>query len=202
MCGGAITTCGFAGAGFGGSLSTIGAGLGFPCVLKKPDSAFSQGVVKVENEQELHEKLKTFLSESDLIVAQEFLPTTFDWRIGILDQRPLYACKYFMAQNHWQIIRQDRTGPDRYGKAETLPVELAPRAAVRTALRAANLIGNGLYGVDVKQSGDHFYVIEVNDNPSIDSGVEDNILKDELYRRIAESFLRRIELQKAGLRSE
>ena len=41
----------------------------------------------------------------------------------------------------------------RYGKSETLPVELAPRQAVRAALKAANLIGDGLYGVDVKQIG-------------------------------------------------
>ena len=104
--------------------------LGFPCVLKKPDSAFSQGVVKVENHQELAAKLAEFFAESDLMVAQEYLPTTFDWRIGILDRLPLFACKYYMAQGHWQIIRQDGVGRRRYGKSETLPVELAPRQAV------------------------------------------------------------------------
>ena len=177
----------------------IGETLGFPVVLKKPDSAFSQGVVKVSTPEEMQERIDQFLDTSELIVAQEFLPTTFDWRIGIIDGRPLFACKYYMAQDHWQIIRQDRSGDSRYGKAETLPVELAPRAAVRTALKAANLIGNGFYGVDVKQSGGKFYVIEVNDNPNADSGVEDQILKEDLYRRIMEVFLRRIEQKKAGL---
>jgi len=172
--------------------------LGFPCVLKKPDSAFSLGVTKIDNQEQLQAQLKDLLDESDLIVAQEFLPTTFDWRIGILDRQPLYACKYFMAPNHWQIIHRDGQGNRRYGKFETLPVELAPARAVRAALRAANLIGNGLYGVDVKQSGDQFYVIEVNDNPNIDSGVEDTILKQELYRRVMSVFLRRIEQLKAG----
>jgi len=76
-------------------------------------------------------------------------------------------------------------------------VELAPGRAVRVALKAANLIGNGLYGVDVKQSGDRFYVIEVNDNPNIDAGVEDAVLKQELYRRIMSVLLRRIEHRKA-----
>lgn len=173
--------------------------LGFPCVLKKPDSAFSKGVVKIDHAEELTAKLAEFLEESDLVVAQEFLPTTFDWRIGILDRLPLYACKYYMAAGHWQIVRQDRTGPRRYGKSETLPVELAPRQAVRNALKAANLIGDGLYGVDVKQSDGKFYVIEVNDNPNIDSGHEDAILKDELYRRILSVFLKRIEQRKAGI---
>ena len=127
--------------------------LGVPCVLKKPDSAFSLGVTKVECEEELCRKLKRLLEDSDLVVAQEFLPTTFDWRIGILDRRPLFACKYHMAPNHWQIVRRDHNGNGRYGRVETLPVELAPPRAVRVALKAANLVGDGLYGVDVKQSG-------------------------------------------------
>ena len=108
--------------------------LGLPVVLKKPDSAFSVGVTKAEDETQLDEQLQQLLAESELVVAQEFLPTTFDWRIGILDQRPLYACKYHMARNHWQIIRQDGQGAGRYGRVETLPVELAPRAAVKVAL--------------------------------------------------------------------
>ncbi len=173
--------------------------LGLPCVLKQPDSAFSIGVVKAKTREELDAKLKEFLSESDLVVAQEFLPTTFDWRIGILDGRPLYACKYFMAANHWQIIHRDQAGKKEYGNFETMPVEVAPTKAVRAALKAANHIGNGLYGVDVKQSGDKFFVIEVNDNPNIDAGIEDQILKDELYRRIMAVFLQRIEQRKAGI---
>jgi glutathione synthase/RimK-type ligase-like ATP-grasp enzyme len=70
---------------------------------------------------------------------------------------------------------------------------------VRAALRAARPIGNGLYGVDIKQARGQCYVIEVNDNPNIDAGVEDKILTDELYRRIMAVFLRRIERRKAGL---
>ncbi|MCA9061974.1 MAG: RimK family protein [Planctomycetaceae bacterium] len=171
--------------------------LGFPCVLKKPDSSFSLGVVKVSSEEELKQRLDEFFGESDLLVAQEYLPTTFDWRIGILDQKPLYACRYFMAPGHWQIIRQNRTGRGRYGKVETLPVELAPPKAVKAALKAANLIGDGLYGVDVKESNGRFVVIEVNDNPNINAGVEDAVLKDELYRRLMDVFVRRMEQKRA-----
>lgn len=181
------------------NIDEIGTTLGFPCVLKKPDSSFSQGVVKVQNEQELEEKLKEFLEESEMIVAQKFVPTTFDWRIGILDQRPIYACQYYMAPGHWQIIRQEKNGRGRYGKSKTIPVELAPRKAVQMALKAANLIGNGLYGVDVKESDGQFTLIEVNDNPNINSGFEDEILRDELYRKIMEVFLKRIEASKSGI---
>lgn len=173
--------------------------LGFPCVLKIPDGSFSRGVIKVHDELELHHHLDEFFSKSDFVVAQEFLPTTFDWRIGILDRYPLFACKYYMVQGHWQIIKQDRIGPQRYGKSETLPVEVAPTRAVQIAVKAANLIGDGLYGVDIKESNGKFYIIEVNDNPNIDAGCEDLILKDELYRRIMSVFLRRIEQKKAGI---
>lgn len=177
--------------------SQIGERLGFPCVLKKPDSSFSMGVVRVNSNEELKAKLGDFFGESDLLVAQEYLPTTFDWRIGILDRKPLYACRYFMAPGHWQIIRHEKKGNGRYGKVETLPVELAPKKAVKAALKAANLIGDGLYGVDVKESNGRFVVIEVNDNPNINAGFEDAILKDELYRRVIEVFLRRMEQKRA-----
>jgi glutathione synthase/RimK-type ligase-like ATP-grasp enzyme len=173
--------------------------LGFPCVLKKPDSAFSKGVVKISSEEELRAKIADFSGDSELLIAQEFLPTTFDWRIGILDQKPLYACRYFMAPGHWQIVKQERDGRGRYGKTETLPVELAPRKAVKLALKAANLIGDGLYGVDVKESNGNFYIIEVNDNPNVDADSEDAILKEDLYNRIMEVFVRRMEQKKARL---
>jgi len=87
---------------------------------------------------------------------------------------------------------------DGDAKSETLPIELAPRKAVKLALKAANLIGDGLYGVNVKQSEGNFYIIEVNDNPNIDHGVEDVILREELYERVMQVFLQRIEKQKSG----
>ncbi|MCA9054145.1 MAG: RimK family protein [Planctomycetaceae bacterium] len=179
-----------------GNVDDLAGELGFPIVLKKPDSAFSQGVVKAESPEALRDRLNEFFDESELVVAQEFLPTDFDWRIGILDRRPIYACKYFMAPKHWQIIRHGAPSRGKYGKFETLPVESAPRKAVSMALKAANLIGDGLYGVDVKESAGKFYVIEVNDNPNLDSGVEDQVLRDDLYRRVMEVFLRRIEERK------
>lgn len=171
--------------------------LGLPVVLKQPDSSFSQGVVKVDNRKDLMREVERLLEKSDLIIAQEFIATPFDWRIGIFNRRPLYACKYFMARQHWQIISR-KDGEEVEGRAESLPVELAPRQVVRTALRVANLVGDGLYGVDLKQVGRQIYVIEVNDNPSIDAGFEDGVLKNELYTRIMEEFLRRLDLRHAG----
>jgi glutathione synthase/RimK-type ligase-like ATP-grasp enzyme len=103
-------------------------------------------------------------------------------------------------QDHWQIVKNESSGKRRYGRTETFPVQQAPRQVISTALRAASLIGDGLYGVDIKQSGRHCYVIEINDNPNIDAGVEDGFLKNELYSRIMDVFLERIEATKAGKR--
>jgi len=172
--------------------------LGFPCILKRPDSSSSQGVIKVENHEELKEGAELFLAKSELFVAQEFLPTEFDWRVGVIDNEPLFVCKYHMAPKHWQIINWQQEERRRYGTVETMPVEVAPKTMVKVAVRAARQFGNGLYGVDLKQVGKTPYVIEVNDNPSIESGYEDKFLKDELYWRIMWVFLQRIEKRKLG----
>ena len=180
-----------------GNRGQIAAALGLPCILKQPDSSFSRGVLKVATAEELREGVSRLLDKSELVIAQEFLPTTFDWRVGIFDRQPLYACRYYMAKQHWQILKRDPAGQlTDEGRFETLPVEHLPTPVLRTALRAANLIGDGLYGVDLKQVGDRVYVIEINDNPNIDAGIEDRVLKDEIYLRIMRVLLRRVEQRK------
>jgi glutathione synthase/RimK-type ligase-like ATP-grasp enzyme len=179
------------------NLETAGEQLGYPCILKKPDSSFSQGVEKAESRQELLAKTRRLLNDSELIIAQQYLPTDYDWRVGILDKTPLYACKYYMAKNHWQIIKRQGSRKEE-GLFETIPLAMTPPKVLQTALKAANLIGDGLYGVDLKQVGNHYYIIEVNDNPSIDAGIEDLVLRDELYLTIMRSFLKRIEERKGA----
>ncbi|MDO9064288.1 MAG: RimK family protein [Sulfuricella sp.] len=173
--------------------------LALPCVLKQPDSSFSVGVVKVESEEELPAKVNALLDKSELIIAQEYLPTEFDWRIGILDRRPLFVAKYFMVPGHWQIIKHgDRKQDFVEGATVALSVGEAPDRVVKLGLKAANLIGDGFYGVDIKQVGNRFYVIEINDNPNVDAGNEDSVLKDALYREVMGVFLKRIEARKRG----
>jgi glutathione synthase/RimK-type ligase-like ATP-grasp enzyme len=180
-----------------GNKDAILAQLDLPCILKQPDGSFSRGVVKAQTQAELREAAARLLERSELIIAQEYLPTPFDWRIGIFDRQPLFACRYHMAPRHWQILRRDRSGlKTGEGKVETLPVEEVPPAVLRAALRAAKLIGDGLYGVDLKQVGRKVYVVEINDNPNIDAGLEDKVLRDELYLRIMRVMRRRIELRK------
>ncbi len=170
--------------------------LKFPLVLKQPDSAFSLGVEKVVNREELNASLKKLFHSSDLVIAQEFMPSEFDWRIGILDQAPLFACKYYMAKDHWQIYNWKSENKEKWGNSDTLPIDEVPEIVLKTALKAASLIGDGLYGVDLKMINGEVYVIEINDNPNIDVGVEDIVLKDELYNKIMRSIFNRIEINR------
>lgn len=171
--------------------------LGLPIILKQPDSAFSQGVSKASSADEYREKVALLLEHSDLIIGQEFVPTGFDWRVGILEGRCLYVCRYHMARGHWQIYNHGAaTGRDFTGDFDAFAPEDVPPVIVETAIKAAAVMGNGLYGVDLKEVNGQAIVIEVNDNPSIDHGVENAIRKNELYHDIMSVFLRRMEARR------
>ena len=172
--------------------------LPFPLVIKRPEGCFSTGVFRVENETELDAMLATLFEEMDVVIGQEFLPSEFDWRIGVLNHQPLFACKYFMATGHWQVYNwnsesEGEDGFHRFGDSQSIPLTEVPTAVVQTARRAAACVGNGLYGVDLKESGGKTYVIEVNDNPNIEAGIEDTVEGSLLYDRLAEDLARRIE---------
>ena len=129
------------------------------------------------------------------------MPTDFDWRIGVFDGKPLWACRYHMADGHWQIVNNQEQGRPRSGRVEALPLDAVPKQVVRTAVRASELIGDGLYGVDLKEFGRKVYLVEINDNPSIDVGYEDRAAGDDLYTAILSVFAKRLEALHAPRRS-
>ncbi len=177
-----------------GQLAGLGEQLGYPIVVKIPDGAFSMGVEKATTPEELRDICKRLFQRSTLLLAQEFLYTDFDWRIGVLDRKPLYACRYYMVKDHWQIYRHGQKTDS--GGFDTLPTFEVPPAVLDAALRATRPIGDGFYGVDVKEREGKGCVIEVNDNPSIDKGVEDKYLGKELYQMIMGTLLKRMEAKR------
>jgi glutathione synthase/RimK-type ligase-like ATP-grasp enzyme len=170
--------------------------LNYPLILKQPDGAFSKGVFKINNAEEYNQVCATMFQKSELVIGQEFLPTPFDWRVGIIDGQVLYVCKYFMAEAHWQIVNWNSEKSQQEGDVQCIAVDQAPSGLLKTALRATSLIGKSLYGVDMKEVDGKFYVIEINDNPNIDSGIEDKILKEKLYSTIMDVFLNKIKSDK------
>jgi hypothetical protein len=51
-------------------------------------------VHKVETQLKLKRVADELFEETDLLLAQKFLPTEFDWRIGVLAGEPLFVCQY------------------------------------------------------------------------------------------------------------
>ena len=170
--------------------------LGRQMVLKIPDGSFSVGIHKVESEQQYLSKLEELYMRSSVLLVQEFLPTQYDWRIGVLNGEAIFACKYYMARGHWQIYRHTVNGSTRSGKCETIPVHLVPRRITKLAEKASAAIGKGFYGVDLKETENGLKIIEINDNPSVDHGVEDMILGNELYRIILREFVARLDAKR------
>jgi glutathione synthase/RimK-type ligase-like ATP-grasp enzyme len=170
--------------------------LNYPFILKQPDGAFSKGVFKINHAEEYKQVCTTMFQKSELVIAQEFLPTPFDWRVGIIDGQVLYVCKYFMAEAHWQIVNWNSEKQQQEGDVQCIAADQAPSGLLKTALKATALIGKSLYGVDMKEVDGKFYVIEINDNPNIDSGIEDKILKEKLYSTIMDVFLNKIKSDK------
>ena len=178
------------------SFDDICSQLGQPFILKIPDGSFSHGMQKISDEAGLKTALEVLFEKSAILLAQEYTPTEFDWRIGVLDGEALYACKYYMAKGHWQIYNHLIGGKTKCGMAETIPMYKVPPIVLKTALKATSLIGKGLYGVDLKMIHEKAVVIEINDNPSIDHEIEDAILGDELYYRILNYFARMLEMKR------
>ena len=174
------------------SYQDLSRALGSTMVVKVPDGSFSIGVTKVTNQQEYEKTIEELFPRSSILLVQEYLPTDFDWRIGMIGGECLYGCKYYMARGHWQIIQHRANGIPKAGGYETVPLYSIPSKVRKLAIKATSLIGKGFYGVDIKIIGEQPVVIEINDNPSIEHGVEDKIMGNELYRIILREFINRL----------
>jgi glutathione synthase/RimK-type ligase-like ATP-grasp enzyme len=163
------------------------AALGLPLVLKIPDGCFCRGVERAETASRCEEIAARLLASRNSILAQEYLPTSFDWRIGTLDGRPLFSCKYHMVPGHWQIVARGQRGSLINGPVEPVALERVPHQVLAAALHAARGIGDGLYGVDIKETPAGPVVIEVNDNPDIDCDAETGA-NPEAWDHLAEWF--------------
>ena len=175
------------------TLGRIGSSLSYPVVLKVPDGSFSRDVKKAQDFQQFQGIAASMFKESEIILVQDFMYTTYDWRVGVLDGEPLFVARYHMVPDHWQIIRHAGDGRSTEGRTEAVALKDTPRAVLETATRAARLVGDGFYGVDLKTTEAGVFVIEVNDNPNLDVGAEDKVLGDELYRRLLGHLLGRFE---------
>ncbi len=155
--------------------------MGTPLVLKAPNSSFSAYVDKVTTPEQFVKIGKKFMRRADRIVVQQYMPSEFDWRVITLDGKILAVMRYMFAQDKWKLM--ERTNDGEWATVIAIPRdEVNPKLAA-ISLAAANAIGKSLYGIDVKEIDGEFYVIEVNDNPSIEAGNEDQA-NPEIYHEI------------------
>ncbi|MBU2648221.1 RimK family alpha-L-glutamate ligase [bacterium] len=147
--------------------------LGNPVVLKAPNSAFSLYVDRAETVEEFIKIGKRYFRRADRIVAQRFVKSAFDWRVGMLGGKPIYVCQYMIPKKRWKIATYTPEGRSFYGPVRPVALDSVDPLLLERAQQAAAAIGNGLYGIDLKQVGDDYLVIEVNDNPTINAGGED-----------------------------
>lgn len=155
--------------------------LGTPLVLKEPSTSFSARVEKVSSPDELLKIAKRFFKLSDWIVVQEYIESRFDWRVGVINGELLYACRYIIPSETFKI-QASVNGHIVYCDVESVPVDQVPPEVIDLGIAAGNAIGRGLYGVDIKESNGRLYVIEVNDNPSLEGG--EDIHYPDMFRKI------------------
>jgi glutathione synthase/RimK-type ligase-like ATP-grasp enzyme len=99
-----------------------------------------------------------------------------------------------MARGHWQIVKHRPDGSSSEGGFRTFGLDQAPRDIIDVAVRAAKPVGDGFYGVDLKQMPDGSVVVmEVNDNPNLEHGIEDAVAKDEVWAKLLKWFIDRFE---------
>ena len=143
--------------------------LGMPLVLKEPSTSFSVRVEKVSSVSELLKIARRFFKLSDWIVVQEYIESRFDWRVGVINGQLLYACRYIIPSETFKI-QASVNGHIVYCDVESVPADQVPPEVIELGREAGNAIGKGMYGVDIKESNGKLYVIEVNDNPSLEGG--------------------------------
>lgn len=156
--------------------------LGSPLILKEPSTSFSLRVERVNDIAGFFRVARRFIRLSDWIVVQQYIESKYDWRVGVLDGKLLYACKYTIPSVTFKI-QASVNGHIVYCGVESVPEEEVPPHVLKLGIEAANAIGHGLYGVDIKNTNGDAYVIEVNDNPSIESG------EDDCYPRVFEQIV-------------
>lgn len=147
--------------------------LGTPLVLKEPSTSFSVRVEKASSVDELLKIARRFFKLSDWIVVQEYIESRFDWRVGTINGELLYACRYIIPSETFKI-QASVNGHIVYCDVESVPADQVPPEVIDLGKEAGNAIGKGLYGVDIKGSNGKFYVIEVNDNPSLEGGEDEH----------------------------
>jgi glutathione synthase/RimK-type ligase-like ATP-grasp enzyme len=161
--------------------------LGRPVIMKTPYTRFSSHVEKAHDENEFIEISRKFLRKSKVLVVQEFIKSDFDWRVGILQNKILYLCKYYIPPGGWKV-RSNINGKNVWGDTIAFSRASISPELKNICIELSKCVGDGLYGLDVKETAHGYKVIEINDNPSLYDGYEDTVDND-IYEKIINTLV-------------
>jgi glutathione synthase/RimK-type ligase-like ATP-grasp enzyme len=91
------------------------------------------------------------------------------------------------------VVKYRPDGSSHEGGFRALDLDAAPPEVIEMAVRAARAFGDGFYGVDLKQTTAGIVVMEVNDNPNLEHGIEDAVGKDEIWIKLLKWFIDRFD---------
>jgi len=143
---------------------------GLPCVLKLLQGTQGIGVMLAESRDALESVLQAFWSLGHTVLLQEFIEESKgkDVRAFVVGGRVVGAMR------REAPVGEFRSNIHRGGVGR--PLDLQP-ADEQTVLRAAELLGLGIAGVDYLESRDGPKIIEVNSSPGF-QGLEEATGKD------------------------
>lgn len=171
-----------------GNVDEVVATLGYPFVLKQVDGCWSREVWRIDGAADLALRLPPLLARGFFAVAQVYRPTSFDWRIAVLDGELLFAARYHTVPGHWQVALWDGDVVIESGRTEPVSIAAVPIAVANLARVAARAFGAGLLGVDLKDTEEGLLVIEVNDCVDLDVGFEDGAEGSRVYHRLLDAL--------------
>ncbi len=161
--------------------------LGLPVIIKTPYTRFSSHVEKANDEKEFIELSKHLMRKSKVLVVQEYIRSDFDWRVGILQNKILYLCKYCIPEGGWKV-KSKINGKNVWGDTIAIPRDSISPELKEISIKLSKCVGCGLYGLDVKETDRGYKIIEINDNPSIYNGYEDAVDND-IYEKIISALV-------------
>ena len=97
-----------------------------------------------------------------------------------------------MAKKHWQIVHHHADGSADEGGFRTFPIDRCRRRSSMPACAPRASSATGSTGSTSRRRADGVFIIEINDNPNLEHGVEDLVGKADLWNRLTRWFTTRI----------
>jgi len=143
---------------------------GAPLVIKLLEGTQGIGVVLAETQKAAESVIEAFMGLSANIMVQEFIKEAggSDIRCFVIGEKVVAAMKRTAKEGEF------RSNLHRGGRAEIIKLTPEERS---TAVRAANILGLNVAGVDILRSNHGPVVMEVNSSPGLE-GIESATGKD------------------------